>query len=56
MKAEKVDMLKIELEGQEATDFKNALHKVMEENNRAGFTQAMTPEEKKIIKDIHAKL
>lgn len=56
MKTEKVDVLKIELEGDEAKHFKQAIQKVVEENNRAGFQQGMTPEEKKVIKDIHDKL
>lgn len=56
MKAEKIDVFKIELEGKEATDFKAALQKVIDENNRAGFQQNMTADEKKIVKDIHEKL
>lgn len=56
MKTEKVDILKIELEGQEATDFKKALAKVVEENSRAGFQQSMTPDEKKIMTDINEKI
>lgn len=53
MKKEKIDILKIELEGQEATDFKAAIAKVVEENSRAGFQQAMTPDEKKVMIDIN---
>lgn len=46
MKTEKVDVFKIELEGDEAKHFKEAMKKVVDENNRAGFTQVMTPERK----------
>ncbi len=56
MKTEKVDILKIELEGQEATDFKKAIAKVVDENSRAGFQQSMTPEEKKVISEINDKI
>lgn len=56
MKTEKVDVLKIELEGQEVTDFKKAISKVVDENAKAGFHQTMNPEEKKVIQDIHDKL
>lgn len=56
MKTEKVDILKIELEGQEATDFKAAISKVVEENEKAGFKHLMNPDEKKVIKDIHEKI
>lgn len=49
MKTEKIDVLKIELEGQEAIDFKKAIEKVVSENNKAGFKHLMDPEEKKVI-------
>jgi hypothetical protein len=56
MKTEKIDILKIELEGQEATDFKKAIAKVVDDNSRAGFHQSMTPDEKKVINDINDKI
>ena len=56
MKTEKVDILKIELEGQESTDFKKAIEKIVAENERAGFNQILEPDEKKVMKDIHEKI
>lgn len=56
MKTEKVDVLKIELEGQEAVDFKKAISKIVDENNKAGFKHLMEPDEKKVIQDIHEKI
>ena len=56
MKSEKIDVTKLELEGDEAKNFKTALAKVIDENNRAGFVQNMTPEEKKVVKDVHDKI
>jgi hypothetical protein len=56
MKTEKVDILKIEFEGEEATNFKKAVEKIVQENNRAGFNQTLDPDEKKVINDLHEKI
>lgn len=56
MKTEKVDTLKIDLEGDEVKNFKTAIQKIVEENNKAGFKQLLEPDEKKVINDLHEKI
>ena len=56
MKTETINVLKIELEGDEADKFKTAIKKINEENQKAGFTQIMNPDEKSVIKTINDKI
>lgn len=56
MKTEKVDILKIEFEGDEATNFKKVVQKIAEENAKAGFKQLLDPDEKKVINDLYEKI
>jgi len=39
-----------------AIDFKKAVQKIVEENERAGFHHIMEPDEKKVIKELHDKI
>lgn len=57
MKTEKITTLKIELEGSEIDNFKTALKKVNEENNKAGFDRfSMNSEEVSFVKNLIEKL
>lgn len=55
MKTEDIKILKIELEAKEADDFKSALKKFHDENQRAGFKQVLTADEKEVIKNLNEK-
>lgn len=56
MKTENIKVLKIELEGDESEQFKSAIKKINEENQKAGFTQVMNADEKLVIKNINEKI